>query len=228
VEREAYDVVLRDVQMPVMDGLEATRRIRALPGTRGRIPILAVTASALPEQIAACHEAGMDGHLAKPIDRESLLAVVGRLAAGEPPESAAVPASPLPDAPLVDSAALASLAADLGPTSAVVIAEFVAELRLGVETLGAEAMERDQQRLRQAAHRLLGAARTLGARRLAQSIEALQQRLRAVAPVGEALQQVRMVGAATVPALEAALRPQPVNDSAPPDPPRLALHGSAD
>jgi signal transduction histidine kinase/CheY-like chemotaxis protein len=228
VEREAYDVVLMDVQMPVMDGLEATRRIRALPGPRGRIPILAVTASALPEQIAACHEAGMDGHLAKPIDRESLLAVIGRLAAGEPPDSAAVPPTPLPDAPLVDSAALASLAADLGPTSAVVIAEFVAELRLGVETLGAEAMERDQQRLRQAAHRLLGAARTLGARRLAQAIEALQQRLRAATPIAEALQQVRAVGAATVPALEAALRPQPVNDSRPAEPPRLAVQGSAD
>jgi signal transduction histidine kinase/CheY-like chemotaxis protein/HPt (histidine-containing phosphotransfer) domain-containing protein len=228
VERETYDVVLMDVQMPVMDGLEATRRIRALPGTRGRIPILAVTASALPEQIAACHEAGMDGHLAKPIDRESLLAAVGRLAAGQAPDSAATPTPPQPDAALVDGAALASLAADLGPTSAVVIAEFVAELRLGVETISADSMERDPQRLRQAAHRLLGAARTLGARRLAQAIEALQERLRAAAPAAEALQQVRVVGAATVPALEAALRPQPVNDSTPPGPPRLALHGSAD
>jgi HPt (histidine-containing phosphotransfer) domain-containing protein len=170
----------------------------------------------------------MDGHLAKPIDRESLLAVVGRLAAGQAPDSAATPAPPQPDAPLVEGAALASLAADLGPTSAVVIAEFVAELRLGVETISAESMERDPQRLRQAAHRLLGAARTLGARRLAQAIEALQERLRAATPAAEALQQVRMVGAATVPALEAALRPQPVNDSTPPEPPRLALHGSAD
>jgi signal transduction histidine kinase/DNA-binding NarL/FixJ family response regulator len=227
VEREAYDVVLMDVQMPVMDGLDATRRIRALPGTRGRIPILAVTASALPEQIAACHEAGMDGHLPKPIDRESLLTAVGRLAAGGTLEELPAQAAAVPDAPLVDAAALASLAADLGPTSGAVIAEFVAELRLGVETLGAEAMERDTQRLRQAAHRLLGAARTLGARRLAQAIEALQLRMRSGNPFGEALQRVRNVGNATVPALDLALRPAPVNDAGPADAPRLALHGSA-
>ncbi|MDO9499994.1 response regulator, partial [Falsiroseomonas sp.] len=69
VSREAagFDAVLMDVQMPGMDGLEATRRIRALPGPMGRVPILAVTAGAFREDIAACHEAGMDGHVEKPI-----------------------------------------------------------------------------------------------------------------------------------------------------------------
>jgi len=69
VAREAagFDAVLMDVQMPGMDGLEATRRIRALPGPMGRVPILAVTAGAFREDIAACHEAGMDGHVEKPI-----------------------------------------------------------------------------------------------------------------------------------------------------------------
>ncbi|WP_137176527.1 response regulator [Roseomonas sp. AR75] len=228
LEREPYDVVLMDVQMPVMDGLDATRRIRELPGTRGRVPILAVTASALPEQIAACHEAGMDGHLAKPIDRESLLQTVGRLAAGLTLEEPSVPVATLADAPLVDSAALASLATDLGPTAGVVIAEFVAELRLGVETLGAEVMERDTQRLRQAAHRLLGAARTLGARRLAKAIEALQQRVRSNSPFSEALQRVRSIGAATLPALEIALQPAAVNDPGPAPATHLAMQGSAD
>jgi signal transduction histidine kinase/FixJ family two-component response regulator len=69
VSREAagFDAVLMDVQMPGMNGLEATRRIRALPGRLGRVPILAVTAGAFREDIAACHEAGMDGHVEKPI-----------------------------------------------------------------------------------------------------------------------------------------------------------------
>jgi diguanylate cyclase (GGDEF)-like protein len=62
-----FDAVLMDVQMPGMDGLEATRRIRALPGHGGRLPILAVTAGAFREDIEACHEAGMDGHVEKPI-----------------------------------------------------------------------------------------------------------------------------------------------------------------
>jgi signal transduction histidine kinase/CheY-like chemotaxis protein/HPt (histidine-containing phosphotransfer) domain-containing protein len=224
VEREPYDIVLMDVQMPMVDGLEATRRIRGLPGMRGRVPILAVTASALPEQIRACHEAGMDGHLAKPIDRESLLAAVSRLAAGgapgEPPESVGA----VGEWPLVDKAALASLAADLGPTADAVIAEFVAELRLGVETLGAEAMERDPQRLRQAAHRLLGAARTLGATRLALAIEAMQVKLRAGQPALDGLRRARAVAGETLAALDTAVRPAATGGPAA-EPARLEAHG---
>ncbi len=70
------DVVLMDVTMPGMDGLEATRRIRRLPGTRGQIPILAVTAQAFTEQVAACRAAGMDMHLPKPFDPDVLVAAV--------------------------------------------------------------------------------------------------------------------------------------------------------
>ncbi|MBP0444770.1 response regulator [Roseomonas sp. SSH11] len=72
------DAVLMDVLMPGMDGLEATRRIRALPGPASRLRILAVTAGAMPEQIAACLEAGMNGHLVKPVDRQVLLAALAR------------------------------------------------------------------------------------------------------------------------------------------------------
>jgi signal transduction histidine kinase/CheY-like chemotaxis protein len=67
------DVVLMDVHMPGMNGLQATARIRALPGAAGRVPVLAVTAEAAPEEVRACLAAGMDGHVAKPIDRAALL-----------------------------------------------------------------------------------------------------------------------------------------------------------
>jgi CheY-like chemotaxis protein len=62
-----YDLVLMDVHMPVMDGMAATRAIRALGDHRSRTPIIALTANVLPDQIALCHAAGMDAHVAKPI-----------------------------------------------------------------------------------------------------------------------------------------------------------------
>jgi len=72
-EGRPFDAVLMDVMMPGMDGLETTRRLRALPGTLGAMPVIAVTASAFPEDIAACRAAGMAGHVSKPVDRAVLL-----------------------------------------------------------------------------------------------------------------------------------------------------------
>lgn len=75
VAKGGVDLVLMDVLMPVMDGLEATRRIRAAGHT---LPILALTATVRPEDVADCHEAGMNGHLPKPVDRDGLLMAVQR------------------------------------------------------------------------------------------------------------------------------------------------------
>ncbi|MNS27295.1 Autoinducer 2 sensor kinase/phosphatase LuxQ [compost metagenome] len=71
-----FDLILMDVRMPSLDGLEATRRIRALPSDAGEVPILAVTADAMPEDAARCLAAGMDAHLAKPITHERLYAAI--------------------------------------------------------------------------------------------------------------------------------------------------------
>jgi PAS domain S-box-containing protein len=69
-----YDLVLMDVQMPVMDGMTATRRIRALPLAAAQTtPIVAMTANVLPDQIDRCLEAGMDGHLGKPMNPTELV-----------------------------------------------------------------------------------------------------------------------------------------------------------
>ncbi|MBS0412437.1 MAG: response regulator, partial [Proteobacteria bacterium] len=83
VQARAFDLVIMDVQMPRMDGLQATRAIRALDGPRSRTPILAMTANAMRSDREACLAAGMDDFVSKPIDPEAFLRVVSRFAAAE-------------------------------------------------------------------------------------------------------------------------------------------------
>ncbi len=92
-----FDVILMDVQMPGIDGLEATRRIRLLSGPRGRVPIVALTAQAFSEQIEECYAAGMDAHLAKPFKQAALLASLERLLASRSTSGRAGPVTVEPD-----------------------------------------------------------------------------------------------------------------------------------
>ena len=73
VEANSYDVVLMDLQMPEMDGYEATRAIRSLAGNMSRVPIIALSANVLKSEVDKCMEAGMDGFVPKPFERKDLL-----------------------------------------------------------------------------------------------------------------------------------------------------------
>jgi len=78
IEENAYNLVLMDVQMPIMDGFEATRRIRAGEAGKSHIPIIAMTAHAMKGDRERCLEAGMDDYISKPIDKRSLLTTIDR------------------------------------------------------------------------------------------------------------------------------------------------------
>ena len=71
-ERSQYDIVLMDIQIPILDGFEATRRIRMLKEPSERTPIIALTANLLAADVALAPEAGMDQHFSKPVDFEAL------------------------------------------------------------------------------------------------------------------------------------------------------------
>jgi signal transduction histidine kinase/CheY-like chemotaxis protein/HPt (histidine-containing phosphotransfer) domain-containing protein len=110
VEQGAYDLVLMDCQMPVMDGYEATARIRALAGGAGpRVPIIALTANAMEDDRKRCLDAGMDDFLTKPFTPTQLRALLARWLPGHegaPAPSAAQAVEPTQLAPLPTAAAI--------------------------------------------------------------------------------------------------------------------------
>jgi CheY-like chemotaxis protein len=76
VTREAFDLVLMDIQMPVMDGVSATQAIRRLSGRAASIPIIALSANVLPGQVQQYAEQGFSGHVGKPINVGALFAAI--------------------------------------------------------------------------------------------------------------------------------------------------------
>jgi len=203
VERQDYDIVLMDLHMPGLDGLEATRRIRLMPSPRGEIPILGVTASTLPEEVSACYEAGMDGHLAKPIDRDALLAAMAALVAGHSWRAALPAMLAAPDEPpLVNEATLRRALTELGVLASHAMHDMVDEIRQGCAVLAAPHISRDVARMRQAAHMVMEPARSLGAEQLVTGIDRLQRAIRAGQDVTTHLRALPAIASATLPLLD--------------------------
>ena len=78
-EPDKYDIILMDIQMPVMNGYEAAQHIRAMDGRRSQIPIIALTANAFAEDEAAAERAGMQGHISKPIEVDELMRTLAEI-----------------------------------------------------------------------------------------------------------------------------------------------------
>jgi signal transduction histidine kinase/CheY-like chemotaxis protein/HPt (histidine-containing phosphotransfer) domain-containing protein len=166
-----FDVVFMDCQMPGMDGLAATRAIRAHEDTTGgHVPIIAMTANVLPEDRAACVDAGMDDYLAKPISVERLLSALARLPTRRvdrlPTPRHGTPALPDDELPLLDPVTIATLRNLDEAEFHQLISDFLADLSNRLEALETAHLVRDHEALRRTAHTLKGAMATLGATRM--------------------------------------------------------------
>jgi hypothetical protein len=88
LSEQAFDLVAMDVQMPVMDGMEATERIRKKEqGTDQHIPIMAITANAFADDRRSCFEVGMDGYVAKPVTAQAIREEISRVLSSLAPAS---------------------------------------------------------------------------------------------------------------------------------------------
>jgi CheY-like chemotaxis protein len=167
----AFDLILMDVQMPDMDGLESTGAIRALERERGgHIPIVAMTAHAMKGDRERCLAAGMDGYLPKPIRSEELRFTLERYT---PPEArrrraheAAEP-GPGEEEPALDWDLALERVERRDPILRAMAAAFVEECPSWVEEIETALDEDNSEALRRAAHSLKGAAQALAARPLA-------------------------------------------------------------
>jgi CheY-like chemotaxis protein/HPt (histidine-containing phosphotransfer) domain-containing protein len=183
LRRREYAVVLMDVQMPVMDGYEATRRIRELEGSsQSSIPIIAITASAMKGDREKCLAAGMDDYISKPINRDELFRVLRKyLKAVGPPADSGLAAGdtaedhpPLPDLQGIDvSEGLRRLGVSWERFSKLLLrfsggqTEVFEELRQAVEN-------GDRENVRLLAHSLAGAAGNISATALRKAAKDLE------------------------------------------------------
>jgi len=237
VSTRKYDVVLMDMQMPVMDGVTATKIIRSNPQLR-RLPIIAMTANVMATDREKCIEAGMNDHVAKPIDPDELFTVLLRWV--EPRSGIraqpdiAIPASS-PRGPAADPASETLTITGIDTKSALrrtggnrlryeaLLRKFAQPSQGGVEEIRAALAAGDVSTAARAAHSLKGAAANLGAAELAENAAKVEHAIMSGANAEQTLHNLASSLMVVIEAIRSAL---PVERVAPIDATRSSNPGT--
>ena len=196
VQAHAYDLILMDIQMPRMDGITATRTIRRLPGAAGQVPIVAMTANVLPQQVAEFLAAGMNGHVAKPVRQRELQAAIASALASRPRAALEI-GSPAP-APSEPEPAADNGAFDAETFAGVLemlprdrLATYLDALQADITTVAAPNAAEDTPTLIATAHKIISQAGMLGLTRLSERARTVEDAARAGEGVEAALTSFR-------------------------------------
>jgi signal transduction histidine kinase/DNA-binding response OmpR family regulator len=186
VSAGAFDLVLMDIHMPVMNGIDATRRIRELPAPANSVPIVAMTANVLPDQIVEFRKAGMAGHVAKPVFQDALEGAmamalrVGQTAVAKPPAAVADPA-------IFNAETFARVQAMIPRDR---LERHVASLR---DQLAAICADVPPDELEERAHKIASQAAMLGLCRIAASVAVIEEACRSGREHGGALRDFHAI-----------------------------------
>jgi CheY-like chemotaxis protein len=162
IDREKFDVVLMDIQMPIKDGLETTGIIRANEAITGKhLPIIALTAHAMKGDRERCLEAGMDAYISKPIRSKELFAAIENLVQGTVKEAASAAKAPAPNnsinSSVFNEALLLERTEGSAEICALLVETFLKECPTHVAGLRAALQQKDARQLAVVAHGLKGA-----------------------------------------------------------------------
>ena len=178
VGRFRYDLVLMDLSMPEMDGIEATKRIRAQQGKLGAMPIIAMTANAMEQDLQRCLEAGMDDYITKPVDKHKLLVMVRKWLEQNVPEAVVggnQKKNETLDEVCINLKILAQLEEDTSAEFVPKMMEvYFRETRKRFDVVDAAIRSRDLQCLKDEAHALKSSAGTMGAAALQELAKAVE------------------------------------------------------
>jgi signal transduction histidine kinase/HPt (histidine-containing phosphotransfer) domain-containing protein len=221
---QIFDAILMDVQMPVMDGLLATRQIRSLPGYQ-KLPILALSANVFADDLQKCLAAGMNDHIAKPVDPDKLYAALVKWL---PALSALPDPTPVPATSVAEPDLLAALAAIPGLDVAMGLKSMLGKLpkyrellkmyartnRAELSTVRSLLEQGEREKARQIVHSLKGASGALGAREVHRLATELDLLLRGNAPLADAFDLFSQLETTQINLITALQSVPPAGDSA--------------